>query len=214
MKETPGSREYFNQVASRWDELQRSYYDESILVAARKKVPLSPDMVVADIGAGTGFISKGIAPYVSRVIALDQSREMLKEMAVRMTCLGINNIQYCEGNQENLPLGNNLADVAYANMALHHAFNPQRAIREMARILKPGGWLVITDADKHPHEWMLTELHDVWPGFDRADLKAWLEGAGLISVEVDCVGSECCATSETGEGARVSIFIAIGQKPL
>ncbi len=211
--ETTGSREYFNEIASQWDELQRSYYDESILIAARKKVPLSPDMVVADIGAGTGFVSEGIAPYVGRVIALDQSREMLKEMADKMAYLGINNIEYCEGDQENLPLCNNLVNVAYSNMALHHALNPQKAIQEMARILKPGGWLVITDIDKHLYEWMLTELHDVWPGFDRADVKGWLQWAGLTSIEVDCVGSECCATSGTGEGARVSIFIAIGQKP-
>jgi len=212
--ENTGSRDYFNQVASRWDELQKSYYDESILVAARKKVPISPDMVVADIGAGTGFITKGIAPYVSKVIALDQSPEMLKEMARNMTRLDIGNVEYKQGILERLPLPDNEVNVAFANMVLHHAFDPQKAIREMARILKPGGWLVITDGDRHEHEWMRTELHDVWLGFERADVKGWFEGAGLTSVDVDCVGSECCATSEAGEGARVSIFIAVGQKVL
>ena len=54
----------------------------------------------------------------------------------------------------------------------------------MARALKPGGTLVITDADSHTHEWLRTEQHDRWLGFARADISRWFQDAGLEEVAV------------------------------
>jgi SAM-dependent methyltransferase len=98
-------------------------------------------------------------------------------------------------------------------MYLHHVESPLNAMKEMRRILKPGGKLVITDMDKHTFEFLKREHHDRWMGFDREDIRKWLEEAGLKNVVVDCAEETCCAQSESREGmARVSVFVASGEK--
>ena len=80
----------------------------------------------------------------------------------------------------------------------------------MARALKPGGRLVITDADTHKHEWLRTEQHDRWLGFDRADIARWFQEAGLENVTVGDTQEICSPTSTCGTKAAITIFIARG----
>ena len=104
-------------------------------------------------------------------------------------------------------------DVVIANMYLHHVEHPAVAISEMSRILKPGGTLAFTDLDSHNHSFLVTEQHDRWMGFDRADIREWMESAGLKDIMIDCVGANCCADSGCGnEKAQIDIFIAKGKK--
>ena len=114
---------------------------------------------------------------------------------------------------EHLPLETASVDYAFANMYLHHVEDPPTAIAEMVRILKPGGRLVVTDLDTHEFEFLRTEQHDRWLGFERADVRRWFREAGLDGVRVECVGEKCCAESEDGEDAAISIFIASGARP-
>jgi ubiquinone/menaquinone biosynthesis C-methylase UbiE len=98
-------------------------------------------------------------------------------------------------------------------MYLHHVASPPQAIKEMVRLLKPGGKLVITDLDAHNFEFLRTEQHDRWLGFRREDVRRWFTAAGLKNVVVDCVGENCCAQSSCGcQSASVSIFVASGEK--
>jgi hypothetical protein len=83
----------------------------------------------------------------------------------------------------------------------------------MARVLKPGGTLVITDADTHTHEWLRTEQHDRWLGFDRAAISRWFSEAGLETVSVGDTQEICSPTSDCGTTAAITIFIASGRKP-
>jgi SAM-dependent methyltransferase len=84
----------------------------------------------------------------------------------------------------------------------------------MARILKPGGRLVITDLDRHDFDFLRTEHCDRWMGFDRPDVGRWFTETGLVDVKIDCVGENCCAASQSGCGeAAVSIFVASGTLP-
>jgi ubiquinone/menaquinone biosynthesis C-methylase UbiE len=113
-----------------------------------------------------------------------------------------------------LPLPDASLDAVFANMYLHHCPDPLAAIREMVRLLRPGGRLVLTDLDTHTHEWMKVEMADIWLGFDRAQLSGWLEQAGLVNLVVDCTGHDCQADcqDEAEDHARISIFIATGTK--
>ena len=98
-------------------------------------------------------------------------------------------------------------------MYLHHCPDPAAAIREMARVLKLGGRLVITDMDAHTHAWMRVEMADEWLGFDRGQIKAWLREVDLVNVLVDCT-SQCCASSQVdpGDATKINVFVATGSK--
>ena len=145
------------------------------------------------------------------MIAVDQSKNMIEEMRKKIS--EVNGIDYRVGSMENLPIADKTVDYVFANMVLHHIDSPPDAIREMTRILKPGGKIIITDLDEHNFEFLKTEHKDRWMGFKRDDVKKWFSNAGLKNVSVDCVGENCCATSSSGcQNATVSIFVAFGQK--
>ena len=110
------------------------------------------DRIAADIGCGTGFITEGLVQRGLSVIAVDGSEAMLSQMKQKFACMNL--IDYRLGEAGSLPIQDQTVDYAFANMYLHHVDVPPEAIREMARILKPGGVLVITDLDVHGFEFL------------------------------------------------------------
>lgn len=132
---------------------------------------------------------------------------------MRINFRAASGIEYRVGESESLPVDDQAVDYAFAHMYLHHVERPAKAIQEMARILKPGGRLVITDLNEHNHAFLVTEQHDCWMGFSREEVAGWFTTAGLKNVTVDCTDQNCCADSECGtEKANVSVFIAYGEK--
>lgn len=205
------SKKYFDRVALQWDEMRKGFFSESVREKAFSAAGLKAGKIAADIGAGTGFITEGLIGKGLEVIAVDQSDAMLDEMRKRFS--EVESIQYRVGESEQLPIPDGSVDFAFANMYIHHVESPLKAIKEMTRILKPGGKLVITDMDKHTFEFLKKEHHDRWMGFDRMDVKKWFEEAGLKNVAVDCSEETCCARSETEDDtARVSVFVASGER--
>ena len=213
------SADYFENVASQWDSLRSSYFTEEVRNAALAKAHLHPGMVVGDVGAGTGFMTAGLAPLVKQVYVFDGSPAMLD--VARTNLAHFANIIYQPADGLSLPLPDDSLDAVFANMYLHHCPDPLAAIREMVRILRPGGRLVLTDLDAHPYEWLKTEMADVWQGFEREQMRAWLRDAGLVNRMVDCTGADCCAKShdpalaDAAESqAQIGVFIAVGTKPV
>lgn len=205
------SKKYFERVASQWDEMRQGFFTESVREKAFAVAGVESGKIAADIGAGTGFVTEGLIRKGLKVMAVDQSDAMLKEMRKRFA--GAESIEYLVGESEKLPLPDESVDYAFANMYLHHVESPLKSIKEMRRILKPGGKLVITDMDKHTFEFLKREHHDRWMGFERQDVRRWFEEAGLKNVVVDCTEETCCAQPECGkEIARVSVFVASGEK--
>ena len=207
---TPQASDYFSRMAEQWDDVRAGYFGEAVREAAMAKAGLQPDWEVADVGTGTGFVAHGLAARVRKVYGLDASTEMLAVARRNLAAFDNVELRHCDGAALVLP--DRSVDAVLANMYLHHCPDPLAAIREMTRLLRPGGRLVITDADQHDHEWMRAEMADVWLGFDRQQVRAWFTEAGLRDVEVDCTGSDCCATSEHGTAAAISIFVASGTK--
>ena len=205
------SKDFFDRVARDWDEMRESYYSDDVRAGALAAAGVRRGRIAADIGAGTGFISQGLIQAGLRVIAVDQSGVILNEMKRKFE--DIDAIDYRIGSAEDLPISDETVDYTFANMCLHHVESPPGAIREMVRILKPGGKLVITDADEHEFEFLREEHHDRWLGFNGSDIKGWFEAAGLTDVGVDNVGS-CCEVQSTccDDFARIGIFVAAGEK--
>jgi arsenite methyltransferase len=217
MSMTQASSEYFQRIAGQWDAIRAGYFTESVREAAIRKVDLRPDMVVADVGAGTGFMAAGLAPLVKKVFVLDGSPAMLE--IARQNLKDFDNLVFQQSDGLSLPLPDESLEAVFANMYLHHMPDPLAAIREMVRLLRPGGRLVITDMDAHPYEWLKDEMADVWQGFERPQIQDWLLAAGLVDVQVDCTGQSCSAASHNPQiteaskrEAHISIFVAAGTR--
>jgi ubiquinone/menaquinone biosynthesis C-methylase UbiE len=191
--------------------MRASFFSEAVREKALAIAEVQPGRLAADIGAGTGFITEGLIQKGLRVIAVDPSPAMLAQM--RKKFADFEGIDYLLGEAEDLPITDESVDYVFANMCLHHVETPPKAIQEMARILKPGGKLVITDLDKHTFEFLKEEHQDRWLGFKREEVKRWLSEAGLCKVRVDCAGEDCCASSDSGdEYASIGIFVASGER--
>jgi len=212
MKMTQAATTYFERVAGNWDAIRAGYFSAAVRDAAIAHAYLRPEMTVADIGCGTGFLAEGLAPQVAQVHALDGAPAMLE--AAQRNLGRFANVAYHVTDGDMLPLPDASVDAALANMYLHHCPDPAAALQEMARILRPGGRLVITDMDRHTNEWMRAAMADEWLGFDRAEVKGWLREAGLVNVLVACSEQSCCATSEAAPEARaeISVFVATGTR--
>lgn len=205
------SKGYFDEVADQWDTMRKGFFPESVREKAIAKANVVAETMAADLGAGMGFITEELLKHRVSVIAVDQSTNMVERMRKKFGPTA--SIDYRQGVADRLPIANGEVNYAFANMYLHHVDDPPKAIKEMARILSPGGKLVITDLDEHQYEFLMKEQHDRWPGFKREDVKKWFLDADLDNVDIDCIDEDCCSTSECGgESARISIFIAYGEK--
>lgn len=205
------SRDYFEKVAENWDNMRQSFFTVAVRDKAFEIAGIITGKVAADIGAGTGFVTEGLISHGLRVIAVDESEAMLSHMKNRFT--GFDSIEYHIGESEALPLGDASVDYVFANMYLHHVESPGIAIKEMVRILKSDGKLVLTDLDEHQFHFLKTEHHDRWMGFNHEHIKKWLIDAGLTNVAVECAGQNCCTESTcSSEKAAINIFVASGNK--
>ena len=202
------SKDYFERVAGRWDEMRAGFFSENVREKAYTAAGIQPGKRAADIGAGTGFVTEGLIRNGIEVIAVDQSEAMLDELKGKYPDLDCRH-----GEAEDLPVPDDAVDYVFANMYLHHVERPSKAIKEMTRILKKDGRLVITDLDQHNFEFLKHDHHDRWMGFKREDVVSWFRASNLSDIKVDCVGSNCCADSSDGSSsAEVSIFVASGTK--
>ncbi len=206
------SKTYFDEIAHAWDHMRQTFFSDTIRDVAIATAEVQADKIAADIGAGSGFLTEGLLQKGLHVFAVDQSEAMLEVMKTKFQ--GTDRVTYLQGESRSLPIPDASVDYVFANMYLHHVEVPLATIQEMVRILKPGGKLVITDLDKHDYEFLRTEQHDRWLGFERDTIKRWFAEAGLEAVNVDCVGENCCSESSCGcESASISIFVAWGIKP-
>ena len=127
-------------------------------------------------------MAAGLAPLVQRVYVVDGSAAMLE--VARKNLSQFDNVEYHQADGLDLPFPEESLDAVFANMYLHHCPDPLAAIREMVRVLRPGGRLVITDMDAHPYAWLKEEMADVWQGFER-DADARLVAASRAG-QPDC----------------------------
>jgi len=196
---------YFESVADEWDEITSSYFPDEARGEAALGL-LNPKSTIVDIGCGTGKSAAAIAPFVGKVVGVDHSRAMLAKAKERIKGLGLKNCDFRLSDWHKLPLKANSAHAAWSTMALHHEEDPTVMLKEMARVIKPGGIALIVDLKRHDYDWLRDEMHDVWLGFEEDDIKRFFRKSGLGEpVFTDL--SVCRGQSETRYGAKAEIGI-------
>ncbi|MGI6777012.1 MAG: methyltransferase domain-containing protein [Acetivibrionales bacterium] len=179
------TRDFFNKVAPRWEEISREYFDESVKNKLISLNILESDMTVMDLGAGDGLLSRAVAEYVKKVISVDISSEMLKELKRKADISGIKNIETLESDGQDLPVKDSSIDAVLAGMYLHHIEDPELAVREMYRVLKPGGIAFLADFYQHSNKELKENMHDVWAGFNPEEVRIWFERCGFKNVSIE-----------------------------
>ncbi len=170
--------------------------------------PLLPGRALAiDVGTGEGTLLPLLSPVYGRVIAVDRSPARLARCAARIASLGLPNVRLREGDVEDAGLAEEIgqrggADLVVMARVLHHAAQPQNWIAAAARLLRPGGHLIVVDYLPHDDESM-REQGDVWLGFDPAKLRTWFDSAALTAITVSPLSSP----------QRPLLQLAAGHKP-
>jgi ArsR family transcriptional regulator len=172
---------------------------------ARALGQLLPPLKVADLGCGEGYLTIEASRWASRVLAVDRSTTVLKRAQALAGRRRVRNITWKRGELDRLPIRDASVDVALLSQALHHARDPQRALTEAARIVVPGGRVLVLDLREHEEKWVRDRLGDRWLGFTDAQLATLLEGAGLTDITVG-VGAR-----RTGDA--FTVLVASGRKP-
>ena len=151
---------------------------------ARALGHLLPPLTVADLGCGEGYLTVETSRWASRVIAVDRSAEVLKHARALADRRRVSNITWKRGTLEALPIQDESVDVALLSQALHHADDPSRVLCEAARIVVPGGRVLVLDLREHGEAWVRERLGDRWLGFTPAALTDLMTAAGLTDVKV------------------------------
>jgi ArsR family transcriptional regulator len=195
------SQEFFSSSAGQWDRMREELFGDRVHLSALAALA-DADWVLGDLGCGTGQVSVALAPFVGRVIAVDASAAMLQAAKRRVS--GLDNVELRRGELEALPIDDHRLDVAVLMLVLHHVPEPERAIAEVARTLKPGGRIVIGDMLPHDRDSYRQQMGHVWLGFSDERLRQMLDDAGFVRTRVVALASD----------ARVKgpgLFVATGE---
>lgn len=181
------SRRYF-ESASAGPDAAPVTVDSELAAYLPILAPLLPGRALAvDVGTGEGALLPLLSPLYERVIAVDRSAARLARCGARIAALGLPNVRLREGAVEDATLAAELsqevagrggADLVLMIRVLHHVARPIEAIAGAARLLRPGGHLIIVDYLPHDDERVREQGH-VWLGFDAAVLREGLVRAGL-----------------------------------
>ncbi|MBI1876034.1 MAG: metalloregulator ArsR/SmtB family transcription factor [Acidobacteria bacterium] len=181
------SQQFFESSAGEWDRLREELFGGHVHLSGLVAL-LDEAWVVGDLGCGTGSVSAALAPFVRRVIAVDDSGAMLA--AARKRLRGYPNVGLKRGRLESLPIERGSLDAAALTLVLHHVPDPAQALREVSRVLRPGGRVLILDMLPHDRESYSQQMGHVWLGFSEAQMTNYVADAGFDHVRTHPLPAE------------------------
>jgi ubiquinone/menaquinone biosynthesis C-methylase UbiE len=171
---------FFEKNAAHWDSMRTLYIAEDAVEAAmREQLGAGPFKVFVDLGTGTGRTLDLFADTYTRGLGIDVNQAMLAYARAKLAKSGRTHAQVRHGDIYALSLADRQADGIVMHQVLHFLSDPQLAVREAARVLAPGGKLLIVDFAPHELEFLReTQAHERL-GFTHDQVSGWLQDAGL-----------------------------------
>ena len=196
------ARRYFEAHAATWDSIRSLHVAEceieAAIVGAMADEPLG---ALLDIGTGTGRMLELFARTADGAIGVDRSSEMLRLARVKLDSAGIAGASLRQGDMYSLPLGDRSVDSILLHQVLHYAQAPGTAIAEAARVLRPGGRLLVIDFAQHDREELRNQDAHLRLGFADDAMRGWFAASGLAMDRIDRL-----------EGGELTVILWRGRK--
>jgi ArsR family transcriptional regulator len=195
---------YFEGHAAEWDAIRSLHVAEAEVEAAIGRVlgegPLGR---LVDVGTGTGRMIELLAPRAESAIGIDRSPEMLRFARTKLSSqVALARAELRQGDMYALPLRDRSADIVVLHLVLHYAQQPAAAVAEAARLLGPGGRLLIADFAPHEREELRDQAAHARLGFSDQQMAEWFGAAGLVPAQVDAL-----------EGGELTVKLWLGERP-
>ena len=209
LAERTDTRAFFDRIAGDWDVIGSDFeLGTGRLEALGCLIPR--DMVVADVGCGTGYLSAALGRRVRKIICVDSSDAMLdqaRDNLARLEC----EVDFRQGSMEALPLETGEVDAACAHMVLHHLVEARSGLTELARIVRPGGTVVAVELLPHHETWMHESMADTRLGIDPGELVDDFRAVGLQDTFHEMLNDRYVVESPTGRAIRLPLYLVSGR---
>jgi len=200
------AQSFFARLAPEWDRLRSLHVSEDAVEAAViDALGGKPIRTLLDLGTGTGRMLQLLAPSAGRALGLDASHAMLAVARANLERAGLSRVELRQGDIYAPPFPRNGFDLVLIHQVLHYLDDPARAIREAARLVAPGGRLLVVDFAPHDLEFLRERQAHRRLGFGREQIVGWLSEAGL-----DCTLTRDLA-SPGGGADQLTVSLWLGQ---
>jgi ubiquinone/menaquinone biosynthesis C-methylase UbiE/DNA-binding MarR family transcriptional regulator len=200
------AQSFFARLAPEWDRIRSLHVPEAAVEAAvLDALGERPIRALVDLGTGTGRMLQLLAPRAGRAVGLDASHAMLAVARANLEKAGLNRIELRQGDIYAPPFPRNGFDLVVIHQVLHYLDDPTRAIREAARLVAPGGRILVVDFAPHGLEFLREDQAHRRLGFAREQVAGWLDEAGL-----DCTLTRDLAPPKGGAD-QLTVSLWLGQ---
>lgn len=209
------SPDFFDGLAGEWDKRGTAFENGQ---ARQRTIAnlLGGGLVLADLGCGTGYMARAMAPFCSKLYCIDGSAGMIEEAQRRLAPFADGlDTEFLTGALDALPIEDNALDGAVAGMVLHHLPTYSGLLREMRRVIRPGGMAAVLELAPHRETWMGTELGDRHLGLDPAEVTAGFRRAGFEDIRTEAAPDSYRPIPQDAEEApaSLSLYIVRGRVP-
>jgi ubiquinone/menaquinone biosynthesis C-methylase UbiE len=200
------AQNYFRRHAAEWDRIRKLHVaDAAVEAAIRDSLAGQPIRALLDLGTGTGRMLELFAADIERGLGIDLSLDMLAFARARLDRAGLKHCSVRHGDIYNLALQRDSFDVVIVHQVLHFLDDSARAIAEAARVLRPGGRLLVVDFAPHDLEFLREEHAHRRLGFAPETVMQWIEAAGLEFVRQE--------TLPPGPEGKIAVSLWLARDP-
>ena len=196
------AQSYFRQHAAEWDRIRKLHVaDEAVEAAIHAALADKPFRSLLDLGTGTGRMLELFGPKIERGLGIDLSLDMLLMARDRLERASLRNCSVRQGDIYDLPLANDSFDVVILHQVLHFLDDGARAVHEAARVLRPGGRLLVVDFAPHAEEFLREQFAHRRLGFAPETVTQWITQSGLEPVMHKSLAPE------PGSGIKIAVSL-------